>query len=138
MLNCKSYLAVGLAATLAGSAVAADLVAAPGTGIRIHSYSVERERGPVQRSAGAAAVQGTVYRIRLNGDFDINGAYTPRLYVGDTAITEFGGTRGGVYFKVYSDSALKALQGKSFGYQDPASGRRVTTGLKFYAQGVSR
>ncbi len=58
------------------------------------------------------------------------------LYIGDYRVPEYGGTRDGLYFRIYDERLLSRLEGKEFRYRFAGpeihhSGVRFsTTGLR--------
>jgi hypothetical protein len=56
------------------------------------------------------------YVVRLRGNFGEIGAIPVDIFVGDYRIPEYGGTKDGIYFKIYDDELLEKLEGKPLGY----------------------
>ncbi len=56
------------------------------------------------------------YVIKLMGNIDVSGAIPVDIYIGDYKIPEYGGTKDGIYFKIYDEKLLKDLENKPFGY----------------------
>ena len=56
------------------------------------------------------------YIIRLKGNIDVSGAISVDIFIGDYKVPEYGGTKDGIYFKIYDDELLEKLEGQPFGY----------------------
>lgn len=55
------------------------------------------------------------YVVRLKGYFAVDRAIPVDVYIGDYKIPEYGGTKDGIYFKVYDEKLLQKLDNQAFG-----------------------
>jgi len=119
-------------------------MAAPGQraerprGIEIRSYEIalaDLERPETRLDAkGVKRTFGQVYIVELKGDFGEPGAIPVDIYIGDHKIEEYGGTRDGIYFKVYDEALFDRLEGQPFAYG--FEGQRVgALDLRFTTRG---
>lgn len=91
--------------------------------IKIDSYDIELHEleTPIFRRSGRGEKQAfdKYYVVYLNGNFGEVRAQALEIFIGNYKISEYGGTPDGIYFKVYDETLLKRLEGKTFafGYQ---------------------
>ena len=57
------------------------------------------------------------YVVTVKGNFPLYQALGFELYIGDYRIPEYGGTRDGLYFRIYDERLLSRLEGKEFRYR---------------------
>ncbi|HYL82972.1 MAG TPA: hypothetical protein VE263_01960 [Candidatus Angelobacter sp.] len=57
------------------------------------------------------------YLVTLKGTFPRDGGLGMELYIGDYRVPEYGGTRDGLYFRIYGEKLLDSLEGKEFRYR---------------------
>lgn len=139
----RSVLAV-LAVSVVVSCQATDTTAPPeepGVGsprdareVELRGFSIHRVAlARPHRMLGAGGRERTfreAYVVRLEMTLPRQGGPAMELYVGETRIREYGGWKGGLYFKVYEASELKRLAGGEVSWRWPerervASGRRL-------------
>ena len=105
-------------------------------GLEIRSYEIalaDLERPETRVTDGVRRTFEQVYIVELEGDFGAFGAIPVDVYIGDHRIEEYGGTRDGIYFKVYDEALLDRLEGQPFAYG--FEGRKVETlDLRFTAR----
>jgi hypothetical protein len=106
--------------------------------IEIRSFEIalaDLDRPETRTDAdGVKRTFGQVYIVELKGDFGEPGAIPVDVYIGDHKIEEYGGTRDGIYFKVYDEALFDRLEGKRFAYG--FEGQKVETlDLRFTARG---
>jgi hypothetical protein len=89
--------------------------------IRLTSYEIVRIelKKPVRLrdTAGREQTYERAYLVRLNGTFPRDQARGLELYIGDYRVPEYGGTRDGLYFRIYDDKLLSRLEGKELRYR---------------------
>lgn len=57
------------------------------------------------------------YVVTLKGRFPADQALGMELFIGDYRVPEYGGTRDGLYFRIYDEKLLARLEGKDFRYR---------------------
>lgn len=102
--------------------------------VELRGYSIHRVAlAHPHRVLGADGRErefGEAYVVRLEMTLPRPGGPAMELYVGETRIREYGGWKGGLYFKVYEASKLERLAGGEVSWRWPerervASGRRL-------------
>ena len=67
------------------------------------------------------------YLVTLKGTFPRDQGIGMELLIGDYRVPEYGGTKDGIYFRIYDEKTLNSLEGKEFRYR---IGRRETRSLE--------
>ena len=82
-------------------------------GYKIFVQQLER---PVMRKdeKGEKKRYEKVYVVELKGYFGEPRAIPIDIYIGDYKIPEYGGTKDGIYFKMYDSALLESLEGQTF------------------------
>lgn len=102
--------------------------------VELLGYSIHRvalaHPHRVRGADGREREIGEAYLVRLEMILPRPGGPAMELYVGETRIREYGGWKGGLYFKLYEASELKRLAGGEVSWRWPerervASGRRL-------------
>ena len=57
------------------------------------------------------------YLVTLKGTFPRDQGIGMELYIGDYRVPEYGGTKDGMYFRIYDEKLLNSLEGKEFRYR---------------------
>jgi hypothetical protein len=88
--------------------------------IKITGYDIyeQKLRGPmtVMDVHGAKRTYTKVYVVELKGEFGEPSAIPLDIFIGDYKIPEYGGSKEGIYFKIYDKKLLEQLEKKPFGY----------------------
>jgi hypothetical protein len=105
-----------------------------GASIQLVSYQVVQLelRAPVRLRDPEGKEQSyhRAYLITLNGTFPRDQGLGFELFIGDYRIPEYGGTREGLYFRIYDPKIVSSLEGKEFGYR--FGGKEVRSfGMRF-------
>jgi hypothetical protein len=115
------FLTLGSSANLLGSAAAQAQDETKKEPIRLISYEITqlelRNTIRLLDSQGKEQRYDRAYVVTLKGNFPLNQALGFELYIGDYRIPEYGGTRDGLYFRVYDEKLLSRLEGKEFRYR---------------------
>ena len=89
--------------------------------IRLNSYDVVQLelKTPVRLrdTEGKEHSYDRAYVFTLKGTFPRDQAMALELYIGDYQIPEYGGTRDGLYFRIYDPKLLERFDGKEFRYR---------------------
>lgn len=89
--------------------------------VQLVSYEIVRLelKQPVRLrdSEGKEQSYDRAYLVTLKGTFPRNQGLGMELYIGDYRVPEYGGTRDGIYFRIYDDKLLTRLEGKEFRYR---------------------
>jgi hypothetical protein len=89
--------------------------------VQLLSYEIVRLelKSPVRLrdSEGKEQSYERAYLVTLKGTFPRNQGLGMELYIDDYRVPEYGGTRDGVYFRIYDDKLLARLEGKEFRYR---------------------
>lgn len=89
--------------------------------IQLVSYDVVRLelKKPVRLrdSEGKEQTYDRAYLVTLKGTFPRNQGLGMELYIGDYRVPEYGGTRDGIYFRLYDEKLVASLEGKEFRYR---------------------
>jgi hypothetical protein len=89
--------------------------------IRLNSYDVVQLelKAPVRLrdTEGKEHSYDRAYLFTLKGTFPRDQAMALELYIGDYQIPEYGGTRDGLYFRIYDPKLLERFDGKEFRYR---------------------
>lgn len=88
--------------------------------IRITGYEirVQEFKKPFERidEKGAMRRYSKAYVVHVRGSFGEPRAIPVEVYIGDYKVPEYGGTKDGIYFKIYDEELLQRLNGKPFGF----------------------
>lgn len=57
------------------------------------------------------------YLVTLKGTFPRDQGIGMELFIGDYRVPEYGGTKDGIYFRIYDEEILNSLEGKDFRYR---------------------
>jgi hypothetical protein len=57
------------------------------------------------------------YLVTLKGTFPRDQGIGMELFIGDYRVPEYGGTKDGIYFRIYDEKILNSLEGKDFRYR---------------------
>lgn len=84
--------------------------------IKDYKILVQQLERPVMRKDAKGEKQRyeKVYVVELKGYFGGPRAIPIDIYIGDYKIPEYGGTKDGVYFKIYDSALLEKLEGQPF------------------------
>lgn len=84
--------------------------------IKDYKIFVQQLERPVMRKDAKGEKQRyeKVYVVELKGYFGEPRAIPIDIYIGDYRIPEYGGTKDGVYFKIYDSALLERLEGQPF------------------------
>jgi hypothetical protein len=89
--------------------------------VQLVSYEIVRLelKNPVRLrdSEGKEQSYDRAYLVTLKGTFPRNQGLGMELYIGDYRVPEYGGSRDGIYFRIYDDRLLARLEGKEFRYR---------------------
>ena len=89
--------------------------------IRLISYEIvqlELKKSIRLRDAdGKEQSYDRAYLLTLKGTFPRDQALGLELYIGDYRVPQYGGTRDGLYFRIYDEKLLARLEGKEFRYR---------------------
>lgn len=89
--------------------------------IRLISYEITQLelRKTIRRidTEGKEQKYDRAYLVTVKGNFPLYQALGFELYIGDYRIPEYGGTRDGLYFRIYDERLLSRLEGKDFRYR---------------------
>jgi len=89
--------------------------------IRLNSYDIVqlelKKPMRLRDSEGKEQSYDRAYLVTLKGTFPRDQAIGFELYIGDYRIPEYGGTRDGLYFRIYDPKLLQRLEGKEFRYR---------------------
>lgn len=102
--------------------------------IRITGYDIFEQdfEKPLTRidERGARRTYGRAYVVHVKGSFGEPRAIPVDLFIGDYRVPEYGGTKEGIYFRIYDDTLLEKLEGRLFAYG--FEGQKVrTTDVRF-------
>lgn len=88
--------------------------------ISISSYeiSVHEFEKPFMKidTKGTKRSYTKVYIINLKGNFGEPSAIPVDIFIGDYKVPEYGGTKDGIYFRIYDEKLLEDLENKQFSY----------------------
>lgn len=88
--------------------------------IRITGYNilVQEFEKPLVRldEKGVKREYSKAYVVQLKGEFGEPRAIPVDIYIGNYKVPEYGGMKGGIYFRIYEERLLEELEGKQFGY----------------------
>jgi hypothetical protein len=114
------FLTLGSSASLLGSA-AQSQDQTKREPIRLTSYEITQlELTKTVRlldTEGKEQKYDRAYVVTLKGNFPLNQGLGFELYIGDYRIPEYGGTRDGLYFRIYDEKLLSRLEDKDFRYR---------------------
>jgi len=89
--------------------------------IRLISYEVSqlelKKTVRLLDTEGKEQKYDRAYVVTLKGNFPLNQALGFELYIGDYRVPEYGGTRDGLYFRIYDQKLLSRLENKEFRYR---------------------
>ena len=89
--------------------------------IQLVSYDIVRLelKKPVRLRdlEGKEQTYDRAYLVTLKGTFPRNQGLGMELYIGDYRVPEYGGTRDGIYFRLYDEKLAASLEGKEFRYR---------------------
>ncbi len=89
--------------------------------VKINSYEIVRLelKTPVRLRDAEGKEQSyeRAYLVTLKGTFPRDEGLGMELYIGDYRVPEYGGTKDGIYFRIYDEKVLNNLEGKEFRYR---------------------
>lgn len=92
----------------------------PSGPVTISAYDIYEQRlkqpMTVMDIRGVKKTTEKIYIVELKGEFDEPGAIPVDIFIGDYKVPEYGGTKEGIYFKIYDGELLQRLEAKPFGY----------------------
>ena len=127
-----------VAMCLLSSAQAPQTSSDAGPAIRLTSYQVVQLdlRAPVvhRDSAGREQTYHRAFLVTLKGDFPRDQGLGLELFIGDYRIPEYGGTRDGLYFRIYDPKTISGFEGKEIKYR--FGGHEIRSfGIRFSTKG---
>lgn len=88
--------------------------------IRVSGYEIFEQdfEKPLIRldERGARRSYTRAYVVHLKGNFGEIRAIPVDIFIGDYKVPEYGGTKEGVYFRIYDEKLLEKLEGRPFAY----------------------
>jgi hypothetical protein len=115
------FLTLGSSANLLGSSPAQASDETKREPIRLISYEITqlelKKTVRLLDPEGKEQKYDRAYVVTLKGNFPLNQGLGFELYIGDYRIPEYGGTREGLYFRIYDEKLLSRLEGKDFRYR---------------------
>lgn len=89
--------------------------------VKLVSYEIVRLelKKPIRLldSEGKEQRYESAYLVTVKGTFPRNLGMGFELFIGDYRVPEYGGTRDGLYFRIYDEKLLARLEGKEFRYR---------------------
>ena len=84
--------------------------------IKSHQIFIQQLKQPLTRrdERGEERQYREIYVVELKGYFGEARAIPIEVYIGDYKIPEYGGTKDGIYFKIYDRALLDRLEGQAF------------------------
>jgi hypothetical protein len=96
--------------------------------VGLNSYEIVQVelKKPVRlrNAEGKEQTYERAYLVTLKGTFPRDQGIGMELFIGDYRVPEYGGTKGGVYFRIYDEKILNSLEGKDFRYRIGRTGIR--------------
>ncbi len=89
--------------------------------IRLESYNIvimELKKPIIRKDLeGNEQKYNRAYLVTLKGNFPRDRALAMELFIGDYEVPEYGGTKEGLYFKIYDPRLVQRLEEKEFRYR---------------------
>ena len=89
--------------------------------VALHSYEIVRlelkKPFHLRDAEGKEQSYDRAYLVTLKGTFPRDQGIGMELYIGDYRVPEYGGTKDGIYFRIYDEKILNSLEGKEFRYR---------------------